>query len=79
MPAMPSRIARPPAMNRMIRWPASMLANRRTESEMIRMKFDSSSSTKMKPAMAPVHARGDQALEVAADALGADALGRVGR
>ena len=31
-----------------------MLANRRTESEMIRMKFDSSSRTKMKPAMAPV-------------------------
>ena len=54
MPAMPSRIARPPDMNRMIRWPASMLANSRTESERIRMKFDSSSSTKMKPAMAPV-------------------------
>ena len=31
-----------------------MLAKRRTESEMSRMKFESSSSTKMKPAMAPV-------------------------
>ena len=51
-PASPSRTARPPDMNRMIRWPASMLAKRRTESEMIRMKFDSNSRTKMKPAIA---------------------------
>ena len=37
-----------------------MFAKRRTESEMIRMKFDSSSSTKMKPAIAPVHAGRDR-------------------
>ena len=48
----------PPAMNRMIRWPASMLAKSRTLSETIRIRFDSSSSTKMNAAMAPVTPEG---------------------
>ena len=78
-PRCPSSTARPPDMNRMIRWPARMLAKRRTESEISRMKFESSSSTKIgTTAMPPVHARGDQALEVADEALGADALDVVG-
>ena len=59
-------------------WPASMLAKRRTESETIRMRFDMTSSRKMKAAMKPCDPGRDQALEVAERALGADALGRVG-
>ena len=38
-------------MNRMIRWPARMLAKRRTESEISRMKFDRNSRMKTKPFM----------------------------
>ena len=51
-----------------------MLAKSRTESEMSRMKFESTSRTKMNARPSPVDARRDQALQVADEALGADAL-----
>ena len=50
-----------------------MLAKSRTLSETIRIRFDSSSRTKMNAAIAPVTPQ-DERLQLAADALCADAL-----
>ena len=65
----------PPPMNRMSRWPARMLAKRRTESEMSRMKCEMTSmhEDRSRPRRRSTPA-GIQALEVADDALGPDAL-----
>ena len=51
--ASPSSTASPPPMNRISRWPARMLANSRTESEMIRTKCEITSITKIGTAAAP--------------------------
>ena len=79
--ASPSRTASPPPMNRSSRWPARMLANSRTESEISRAKCEIASITKMKALPKRVHvlqARRQPAGEVRKEALRADALDVVG-
>ena len=61
-------------MKRISRWPARMLANSRTDSEMSRTKCEITSITKIGTGRGALDAGGDPALQVADEALRPDAL-----
>src|SRR5215213_5001978 len=76
--SIPSSTARPPVMNRMIRWPARMLANRRTESDEpheVREELEDEDEALHPRVVDPGR---DEARQIALQALRADALDVVG-